>query len=115
MAYNHPRPALLKEAKEAARMKVVARFAKQEMAQVQMRADKEAAQQEMDFLALRRQARAVYRAALREGARCSVLPVCCISGFWYRTLRRVNFLEKICTCCKGGGGGGVGVQVRKGE
>lgn len=38
-------------------MKVVARFAKQETAQAQMLADKEAAQQERDFAVLHRQAR----------------------------------------------------------
>lgn len=46
---------MLKEAKAIARMNVVARFARQEAVEANARAAKEAAQQDIDFLALHRQ------------------------------------------------------------
>lgn len=46
---------MLKEAKALARASVVARFAKQEVAEVEARAAKETAQQEIDFTVLRQQ------------------------------------------------------------
>eukprot|EP00752_Nemacystus_decipiens_P002610 g2443.t1 len=52
IAYDHPRPAMLKEAKVLARASVVARFAKQETAEAGARAAREAAQQEVDFSVL---------------------------------------------------------------
>eukprot|EP00903_Cladosiphon_okamuranus_P019985 g18360.t1 len=55
IAYRHPRPAMLKEAKALARESVVARFARQETAEAMARAAKEAAQQQLDFSALHQQ------------------------------------------------------------
>ena len=52
IAYNHPRPAMLAEAKAIARSKAVDRFAKQDMVEVKARAERHAAQQEADFLTL---------------------------------------------------------------
>lgn len=55
---------MLKEAKTLARASVVARFAKQEAAEAGARAAREAAQQELDFAALRQQ--------VRRGPLCSL-------------------------------------------
>eukprot|EP00904_Undaria_pinnatifida_P011356 jgi/Undpi1/7350/HiC_scaffold_22.g09823.m1 len=61
IAFNHPRPAMLKEAKAAARANLVARFARQETADVEARAAKETAQQDQDFAALHAQSSAEAR------------------------------------------------------